>query len=421
MCGIVGIIKTDETVKKSRSKRYGFRDDVMGKVMRQLLYIDTLRGSHGTGLIGTDGVDFVSYKKALSGSDFIHMPKAKEIMEEADIAMIGHNRYATMGSHNDTNSHPFEHGDLIGVHNGTLRGWNSLPDAERFDVDSDYLYYSLDKFGINKTLEHADGAFTLVFFNKKKNTFNIIRNEERPMVVARCEHEDGEVYIIFASERPMIDLVVSRNSLKVTGTYEIKPHNHYELSLGGKIKDVLNVSEVKKYKAPPVPKKRGKSGWKSWGISNGVSNRYYDLPDRTNTRYLVTEYDRFTPYNVGSDVGKFMVTLKEEGNNLTTKAIKHSVCKTDYNKFITDFEAKGSVITAVTNTPINFKSSDNATPILRFETSGVHTDLVADTDKEVACEFCSMGVSPTEAEDNFDTSGFRVCNDCLPYCLNHTY
>ena len=119
MCGIVGVV----------SKAYSINN---GKIFNQLLIADQLRGTHGTGIFSVDNGEVSVYKKGMNSSDFMQMNKYHQLTKSDPEILIGHNRHATIGSHTDSNSHPFQHGNIVGVHNGTLKNWMSFKSSNGF-------------------------------------------------------------------------------------------------------------------------------------------------------------------------------------------------------------------------------------------------------------------------------------------------
>lgn len=201
MCGIVGVFGSGIT----------YTDE---KVFKQLLQIDTLRGAHSTGMLITDGIHDIVYKKAVDGYTFTDLKKFDSIM--ATIAqpslMLGHNRYATMGAVIDENAHPFEQGSTIMVHNGSLKmGWKSyLHKSSKTEVDSEAICFNIEEHGLEKTVNKLNGAFTLVVYNRKTGELQLCRNSERPLWF--CNHKTRDVQY-FASEPEMLMLVLGRNNI----------------------------------------------------------------------------------------------------------------------------------------------------------------------------------------------------------------
>lgn len=218
MCGIVLM----------GCKYPGLRDV---EIFEELLYADTFRGPHSTGvhslfhLADKEPVITETQKKMLDGPSFLTSDfwplvsekrtpgtTANSVFIKRPFCMIGHNRWATKGGINDTNAHPFTHGHITMVHNGTLRNQALLPEHAKFEVDSDNVAYSLSTWGVDKTIQNLNGAFTLVWHDANDQTVNIIRNSERPFHLARTSAGDW----FGASEAAMLKWILGRQKTPVT-------------------------------------------------------------------------------------------------------------------------------------------------------------------------------------------------------------
>lgn len=95
--------------------------------------------------------------------------------------ILGHTRIATVGKgkNNDKNAHPFEHGSIIGVHNGHFSNYleikkkYNIPDE--IEVDSDVFFYRLSMIanGQELTFKHIQdcvdeftGTFAICIYDK---------------------------------------------------------------------------------------------------------------------------------------------------------------------------------------------------------------------------------------------------------------
>ena len=199
MCGLVGFLITDSKCPLAEVNRYQ-------KYFSKALYIDTLRGADSTGVARIDN-DWVAatYKKAMPGYDFLEHGIAQEFMTGGATylsSMLGHNRAATAGAVNAVNAHPFTHGDVTLMHNGTLDTDYGV--GNKFAVDSENICYTLSKCtddASRKTLlEALEGAFALVWYDEGTRTVNFARNEKRPLHFQETDH--GWLY---ASEAWMIE------------------------------------------------------------------------------------------------------------------------------------------------------------------------------------------------------------------------
>lgn len=170
MCGIVGCAG-DLTIRHR-------------EIFKNMLTVCQLRGRDSTGAIRVKPNGEAVYVKRVGPPEYLLDSRAfdKEIDNDAKI-LIGHCRSKTFGEVSYKNAHPFEHGSIVGVHNGTLKGHWSMERNKDFDVDSDLLYWHISEYGIENVIPklNADGAWALVFHDAKDDTLNFIRNKERPL------------------------------------------------------------------------------------------------------------------------------------------------------------------------------------------------------------------------------------------------
>jgi predicted glutamine amidotransferase len=202
MCGLVGVISKYPAV--NRLKKID--------LFEQMLYVDALRGYHSTGIaVVNNKKDLVTYKRALAAPDFLCTKTFVRIARSMDAqVMMGHNRAATHGSVIDANAHPFRHGDITLMHNGTVNNHKSLPEGRQFEVDSDYISYSINEYGVDDTISQLQGAFALVWYNSADGTVNVVKNNKRDLGFALAE--DGKTFI-YASEADMIPWIANRNEV----------------------------------------------------------------------------------------------------------------------------------------------------------------------------------------------------------------
>lgn len=219
MCGIVGLLS--DNLGDSVRKRKWFTS---------MLYADALRGFDSTGMFGiphkSNKTPAFLVKKAMPAADFLQLKNVDKMLFDIEKywGVVGHNRAATFGKVNNANAHPFHIGNITLVHNGSLStyGNDKLPDYNKFDVDSEAICNAINTIGIEATVEQLNGAFALVWHDARNNTFNIIRNDERPIFFAKTTELKGgkEVYgdILIGSEHRLIDWISSRQG----SDYKIK-------------------------------------------------------------------------------------------------------------------------------------------------------------------------------------------------------
>jgi hypothetical protein len=247
-------------------------------MFKDLLRLDTLRGEHGTGVmaVGVDQKPHTLKKAVLPGELFDMGRYDKTVTWEAQVLM-GHNRWATKGKVNHANCHPFEHGDVIGAHNGTLVNQSLLPDSKDFAVDSDNLIYAIDKDGVENTIARTDGAFALSLYNHVTHTLMLCRNSERSLYF--CWDKEMEV-VFWASEEWMLYVAADRNKITLSDkTVDLHPYSLYTFdlpNLKSKAIDPPRVRKLEEYvrpKAPPPVSSNGGKGNSGNGKSRGNNTK----------------------------------------------------------------------------------------------------------------------------------------------------
>lgn len=281
MCGLVGV-----------AGKVGISEE---KAFNRLLQIDTIRGPHSTGVLSVQTGKHAepTYIKKLGTPWELYQYKAWDDLFRKDHAVLmGHNRWATKGAINAINAHPFEHGSVIGAHNGTLRKQYLLDDSREFEVDSDNIYHHLNKNGVDDTVEKLDGAFALSWWDKDKDTLNFVRNNERPLFW--CLSLDGQT-VFWASENWMLITALSHAGIKHGKIKAFKELHHYSMAVPrtgiyGK-KEALpkwRVKEQKAYVAPTVvtfPSQQ--NNWK------GNGNTYQGNNIQKKQQVSVTDMNRY--------------------------------------------------------------------------------------------------------------------------------
>tara|TARA_Y100001973_G_scaffold106774_1_gene187457 strand:+ start:4113 stop:5450 length:1338 start_codon:yes stop_codon:yes gene_type:complete len=250
MCGLTGVAG-DITAKTK-------------DVFRTLLVLDTLRGPHSTGVasIGPQG-DWNLVKKKGNPYDLFDSREYNSVMTYPSYALIGHNRYATKGKINNINAHPFEFEHVVGAHNGTIRGQHRLPEHTQFEVDSENIFYSIDKYGIDETLAVLEGAYALTYWDKRTEDLILLRNSERPLYYTMTE--DNRT-MFWASEEWMLRIATSRCGVKHGNVIEVRPCNIYRFDIERKFNSrpiKVSIQAFTEFKAPlPVAQhNKGSSAW----------------------------------------------------------------------------------------------------------------------------------------------------------------
>lgn len=273
----------------------------LDKYMKDCFLANQVRGTDSSGAFQvlksmnhankSRNVDY--YKDALCGSDFIDTKGGSDIIKNAcnAVATVGHVRAATTGQITADNAHPFlttrpDGSKIIGVHNGTLPSWRSKAGAEKFDVDSAWLFSKLANDGIS-SFEGFDGAFCLVWYDSTKpNSLFIARNDKRPLFWAFSQ--SGQV-MYAASELGMLGWLLSRNNVtpKRIGDYS------YQHPEAGHVYEI-NMLNPQEHNKTPFAK-------------YDPALRLYDKPAVVSTPLVVTSTSSTVPFKqstASKDVSK---------------------------------------------------------------------------------------------------------------------
>lgn len=164
-----------------------------------MLFADYVRGKDSTGVavIHSNKADAGGklstyiYKRALPSYDFMFTPGYTSALAfTRPVLYMGHNRAATRGSVINENAHPFEVGNIVLAHNGTLTNKHSLPDEKHFDTDSETIAHLLDTKPVEEVANLMEGAWALVWWNKEERTLNFLRNNQRDFYYCTIDNED---------------------------------------------------------------------------------------------------------------------------------------------------------------------------------------------------------------------------------------
>lgn len=272
MCGLIGAFRADDAILPK-----------VGHFMMQGLYMSALRGMGGTGVgIVHREYDTDYAKSHASAPNFL----CSEEWDWCDKnftgarAILGHTRSATRGDVATKNSHPFQYPDpfkstddsVLMIHNGHIKNCLVLtPNGFNHAVDSAHVAHSLWSRGPKDTLEMLDGAFTLVWYDRKTKSMNLARNEERELFY--CQNKDKTMFW-FASELEMLASVLVRNSIEhVDQFYQLEKHTWYKFELGQKKLLPIKTPFVEKKGVPFVSYPNANGG--PWKSGNGVGYADY--------------------------------------------------------------------------------------------------------------------------------------------------
>lgn len=272
MCGIVSLI----------SKRAGGLWGADLDLFEGLLVLDTLRGLDSTGVFCVDAARQVGFMKVASHPYHLfamqEYPKWRQRAISSGRILVGHNRKATQGSINSRNAHPFHSGNIVMVHNGTLRG-DHKKDYAPVDVDSHALTIAFDEKGAEAVIPTINGAFALIWWDIEKSSLFAIRNDERPLEIV----ETDDSYFLL-SESWMAMQLLARDRKKVTNVHTIEAGKLYEFKIGG----AHTIKDIPLHKYEPVVYHTGRQHYQQSGGTSSVSGGKSQTPPASTTGTVTT-------------------------------------------------------------------------------------------------------------------------------------
>jgi hypothetical protein len=175
---------------------------------KRLLLFDFFRGMDSTGLAAIRNNNQTVISKVDSNPIVLFDMKCfeKSLNFYNSKGFIGHNRAATIGGVTIANAHPFKFEHITGAHNGTLdkESYKYLEDILGGDYGSDSmaLFAAIAEYGVEHVIPDIEGAWALTWYDAKKDTFNVLKNDQRPLYLAASEDFKQ---VMWASEWPTLE------------------------------------------------------------------------------------------------------------------------------------------------------------------------------------------------------------------------
>ena len=160
MCGIIGVVALGDLKSKKAEE---MRQEAMRLIATKLLFVTQERGKDATGIstMFNDG-NYMILKMGIASPEFVtrwggtetdyngYIKAWEQYVKPAKIC-IGHCRKASIGDvYNNANNHPIKAGEIIGVHNGTLKNhhriFRLLDIKQDGEVDSEAIMRLIQHF-----------------------------------------------------------------------------------------------------------------------------------------------------------------------------------------------------------------------------------------------------------------------------------
>lgn len=173
-----------------------------------------------------DAIGFLAY-------DDLDPKGVKEAMLSASDKrlMMGHCRAATVGKVTAKNAHPFSVGNIIGMHNGTIK--KDFRGSKDYETDSEAFFALINEVGLKDALEEVESysqtAYAIQYIDRSDNTFNVVRNSDRPL---HFVYSSTRGALFWSSEEMDIRYAARKCGVTLeTASFQPKPYQHMKFHL----------------------------------------------------------------------------------------------------------------------------------------------------------------------------------------------
>ena len=259
MCGLFGFVNRDLTKLK------------LTDLINQSLILNSLRGIDGAGVALVDPKGEVHmYKRPLPGWDLLQLSPTRSIIANCDLPVFGavHNRAGTSGGNKVDTSHPIGYKHITLVHNGSVHSLHSLG-ADYLTHDSTAIAMALADKTEKEALELIQGSYALMWYNGEDKTFNVARNDDRPLYAAAVKKSKT---LLFGSESGMLLWLAERNDIELASVTSLPIAVHTKFSIDPTVKP--KASKFTIHVAPALPQ-RGNTPLSNWGYTPTALNSVF--------------------------------------------------------------------------------------------------------------------------------------------------